>query len=421
MTDLQNSPIDFLVQTARRYGDVSRFRAGSRRGYLISHPDLIKEVLVTQQSSFIKEDSFKRIKNIMGDGLLTSEGAFYLRQRRLVQPAFHRQRIAAYGKIMSDYAADIFSRWHDGEEIGIFQEMNRLTLNIVAKTLFDTNLESDAKEIGEAATTILQAAPFSLDSEENYTLLNEEKVQEAKNNLDKIIYRLIDERQKSGKDKGDLLSMLMFSNEGNEKMSNEELRDEAVTILMAGHETVATALTWSWYLLSQNPECQEKLRDELKGVLEDRTPSVEDMPQLEYTKKILTESMRIYPPVWAVIRLAIKDCEIGNTRIPKDSVVLMSQYVLHHDRRFFENPEDFLPDRWTDEMQKNLPQFAYFPFGGGIRRCIGEQFAWMEGILLIASIAQKWQFQLVPNQTVQFEPLITLRPKYEIKMIVKEH
>lgn len=420
MTDLQNSPIDFLVQTARRYGDVSRFRAGSRRGYLISHPDLIKEVLVTQQSSFIKEDSFKRIKNIMGDGLLTSEGAFYLRQRRLVQPAFHRQRIAAYGKIMSDYAADIFSRWHDGEEIGIFQEMNRLTLNIVAKTLFDTNLESDAKEIGEAATTILQAAPFSLDSEENYTLLNEEKVQEAKNNLDKIIYRLIDERQKSGKDKGDLLSMLMFSNEGNEKMSNEELRDEAVTILMAGHETVATALTWSWYLLSQNPECQEKLRDELKGVLEDRTPSVEDMPQLEYTKKILTESMRIYPPVWAVIRLAIKDCEIGNTRIPKDSVVLMSQYVLHHDRRFFENPEDFLPDRWTDEMQKNLPQFAYFPFGGGIRRCIGEQFAWMEGILLIASIAQKWQFQLVPNQTVQFEPLITLRPKYEIKMIVKE-
>jgi cytochrome P450 len=420
MTDLQNSPIDFLVQTARRYGDVSRFRAGSRRGYLISHPDLIKEVLVTQQSSFIKEDSFKRIKNIMGDGLLTSEGAFYLRQRRLVQPAFHRQRIAAYGKIMSDYAADIFSRWHDGEEIGIFQEMNRLTLNIVAKTLFDTNLESDAKEIGEAATTILQAAPFSLDSEENYTLLNEEKVQEAKNNLDKIIYRLIDERQKSGKDKGDLLSMLMFSNEGNEKMSNEELRDEAVTILMAGHETVATALTWSWYLLSQNPECQEKLRDELKGVLEDRTPSVEDMPQLEYTKKILTESMRIYPPVWAVIRLAIKDCEIGNTRIPKDSVVLMSQYVLHHDSRFFENPEDFLPDRWTDEMQKNLPQFAYFPFGGGIRRCIGEQFAWMEGILLIASIAQKWQFQLVPNQTVQFEPLITLRPKYEIKMIVKE-
>jgi cytochrome P450 len=421
MTDLQNSPIDFLAQTARRYGDVSRFRAGSRRGYLISHPDLIKEVLVTQQSSFIKEDSFKRIKNIMGDGLLTSEGAFYLRQRRLVQPAFHRQRIAAYGKIMSDYAADIFSRWHDREEIDIFQEMNRLTLNIVAKTLFDTNLESDAKEIGEAATTILQAAPFSLDSEENYTLLNEEKVQEAKNNLDKIIYRLIDERQKSGKDKGDLLSMLMFSNEGNEKMSNEELRDEAVTILMAGHETVATALTWSWYLLSQNPECQEKLRDELKGVLEDRTPSVEDMPQLEYTKKILTESMRIYPPVWAVIRLAIKDCEIGNTRIPKDSVVLMSQYVLHHDRRFFENPEDFLPDRWTDEMQKNLPQFAYFPFGGGIRRCIGEQFAWMEGILLIASIAQKWQFQLVPNQTVQFEPLITLRPKHEIKMIVKEH
>lgn len=421
----RRGPLPFFQNLAKQFGDVSYFKLGQQEAFFLNHPDYIKDVLVTGSQNFMKGLALQRAKRLLGQGLLTSEGDFHRRQRRLAQPAFHRARTASYAAVMTDYASRMSRRWQDGAILDVSAEMMRLTLSIVGKTLFDASVEDDAQEVGEAMSVVMDlfntiTIPF-FELLQKLPLPQLRRFDKAKAKLDAIIYRLIEERRQSGKDRGDLLSMLLLAqdeeNDGS-RMTDAQLRDEAMTIFLAGHETTANALTWTWYLLSQNPEVEAKLQAEIEDVLGSRLPLFEDMGRLRYTEMVLMESMRLYPPAWAIGRRALNDYEVGGYLIPKQSLVLMSQYVMHHDARYFPEPLRFDPERWTTEARESRPQFSYFPFGGGPRRCIGEGFAWMEGILLIATLAQHWQMRLVPDHPVALRPVITLRPKYGMRMIV---
>ncbi|HEY3027887.1 MAG TPA: cytochrome P450 [Pyrinomonadaceae bacterium] len=421
----RRGPHTFFESLARRYGDISYFRFNGRDAFLINHPDYIKEVLVTNNQNFIKGLALQRAKRLLGEGLLTSEGEFHRRQKRLAQPAFHRQRIASYSTVMTDYAAAASARWHDGETLDIAEEMMRLTLAIVGKTLFDADVESQAEEVGEAMSVVMDlfntlTVPF-FELLEKLPLPQMQRFKKARARLDRIIYRLIEERRRRGEDRGDLLSMLLLAQDEEGQsggMSDVQVRDEALTIFLAGHETTANALTWTWYLLSENPAAEAKLHEELQEVLGSRIPTVDDFPSLRYTEMVMAESMRLFPPAWAIGRLAVDDCEIGGYQVPARSLVLMSQYIMHRDARYFPQPERFDPERWTPGARESRPQFSYFPFGGGPRRCIGEGFAWLEGVLLLATLAQHWQMRLVPNHPVGLRPVITLRPKHGMRMII---
>ena len=413
----RRDPLNFLMKLAREYGDVAHFRIGPQHAFLLSHPDFIRDVFITHHESFHKGRALQRSKRLLGEGLLTSEGDHHRRQRRLAQPAFHRQRIATYGEMMVEYAARISERWEDGQTLDVAREMMRLTLAIVGKTLFDADVEEDAGEVGEALTDVMELFQYLMlpyaELLEKLPLPMARRFQRSRDRLDTIIYRIIDERRRSRADRGDLLSMLLLAEdeEGDGgRMTNSQVRDEVMTIFLAGHETTANALTWTWYLLSQHPEVEAKLHEEIDAVLgtEDR-PRVEDLARLRYTEMVFAEAMRLYPPAWTVGRLAIKDYEVGGYRIPAGSLVLMSQFVTHHDARFFPDPFRFDPERFAPEAKESRPQFSYFPFGGGSRRCIGEGFAWMEGVLLIATLARHWRPRLVPGSLVEMHPRITLR------------
>jgi cytochrome P450 len=421
----RRGPLPFFQSLASRYGDISYFRLGPLPAYFFNHPDYIKEILVTSHQNFMKGLALQRAKRLLGEGLLTSEGEFHRRQRRLAQPAFHRLRIASYAEVMTTYATQTSQGWSDHLTLDMSEEMMRLTLGIVGKTLFDADVVSDAQEVGEAMTVVMDlfntiTVPF-FDLLQKLPLPQFRRFDEAKLRLDAIIYRLIEERRRSEQDRGDLLSMLLMAQdtEGDGgQMTDAQLRDELMTIFLAGHETTANALTWTWYLLSQNPEVETKLHQELDDVLAGRLPVFDDVANLKYTEMVLAESMRLFPPAWAIGRMALNDFEIGGYVVPKKSLVLMSQYVMHHDARYFPDPLRFDPERWSTEARESRPQFSYFPFGGGPRRCIGEGFAWMEGILLIACLAREWQMRLVPNHPVALKPVITLRPKHGMRMIV---
>jgi cytochrome P450 len=422
----RRDPPEFLLDSARKYGDVVHFKFGPQAVYLLNHPDYIRDVLVTNNRNFVKSRGLEMAKKFLGEGLLTSEGEFHRRQRRLAQPAFHRQRINAYATVMTDYCAQTRSRWQPGKTLDISQEMMRLTLAIVGKTLFDANVETEAREIGKALTDVMQlfdriTSPFA-GLLEKLPLPSNIRWLRAKQRLDATIYRIIDERRRSGEDRGDLLSMLLLAQdeEGDGTgMTNQQLRDEAMTLFVAGHETTANALTWTWYLLSQHPEVEAKLHHEIDAMLDGKLPTAEDVVRLAYTEMVFAESMRLYPPAWVLGRRVLSDYRVGDYVIPSGSIILMSQWVMHHDPRFYPEPFRFDPERWTPEARESRPKFAYFPFGGGPRVCIGEQFAWMEGVLLIATIAQKWKMRLAPDQRVETKPMITLRPKHGMRMILQ--
>jgi len=421
----RKGPLPFFQNLAAQYGDISYFRLGPQEAFFLNHPDYIKDVLVTNHPSFHKGLVLQRAKRLLGEGLLTSEDEVHRRQRRLAQPAFHRSRIASYSSVMTDYGLQTSARWRDGETLDMSAEMMQLTLGIVGKTLFDADVVSDAQEVGEAMTVVMDlfntiTIPF-FELLQKLPLPQLRRFDTARAKLDAIIYRLIEQRRLAGEDRGDLLSMLLLAQDievDGGAMTDEQLRDELMTIFLAGHETTANALTWTWYLLSQNPEAEARLHEELDRVLAGRLPDFDDVAKLKYTEMVLAESMRLYPPAWALGRLAMRDFEIGGYVVPRKSLVLMSQYVMHRDARYFAEPLKFDPDRWSPEARESRPQFSYFPFGGGPRRCIGEGFAWMEGILLIATIARHWQMRLVPNHPVVLKPVITLRPKHGMRMTV---
>jgi cytochrome P450 len=415
-----------FFQELAQYGDLSYFKLGPQQAFFLNHPDFIKEVLVTNNDNFMKGLALQRAKRLLGEGLLTSEGEFHRRQRRLAQPAFHRARIASYAAVMTDYAARLRERWRDGATLDISEEMMGLTLAIVGKTLFDADVVSDSKDVGAALNVAMDlfntiTIPF-FNLLQKLPLPQVRRFDAARAKLDAIIYRLIEERRAAGEDRGDLLSMLLLAQdeEGDGAgMTDEQLRDEAMTIFLAGHETTANALTWTWYLLSQNLDAEKMLHAEIDEVLGGCLPTFADVPRLRYTEMVLAESMRLYPPAWALGRMSLGDCEIGGYHVPRRSLVLMSQYVMHRDARYFPEPLRFEPQRWTETAREARPQFSYFPFGGGPRRCIGEGFAWMEGILLIATLAQQWQMRLAPHHLVALRPVITLRPKYGMRMTVE--
>ncbi len=416
-------PLAFLAAISREYGDIVTMSFYNFRVYYVSHPDYIEEVLVNQARKFIKGRILRANKGLFGNGLLTSEGDFWLRQRRLAQPAFHRARIAAYGKTMVRFTERLIEGWRDGETRDIHAEMMRLTLQIVAKTLFDADVDGDAQQVGHALEAIMD-----FNSDFRRLILTPSWLPTPRNlraalairRLNKIIYRIIDQRRAAGGDAGDLLSMLLHAqDEDGSRMTDRQLRDEVITLFLAGHETTALALSWTWWLLAQNPRAEVKLHGELDAVLAGCSPTLEDLPKLRYTDHVISESMRLYPPAWGMARVAIEDAEIGGYRIPKGSGVSLSQWVVHRDPRWFEAPQEFLPERWEGDLPKRLPRFAYFPFGGGPRQCIGNTFALMEAALLLATIAQKFRMRLVLDQKVEPVASITLRPRHGIRVTLE--
>ncbi len=420
----RRDPIAYL-RAASRYGDVVRLPITRPPIFLVNHPDLIKDVFVTHQKQFKKGRGLERAKKLLGDGLLTSEDPYHLRQRRLIQPAFHRQRIAAYAEQMTGYAAKTSAGWKGGETRDMAEEMLHLALAIVGKTLFNAEMEGEAAEIGDALTEVFALfhtlmLPLA-DLLEKLPIPSVRRFARARARLDATIYRLIDERRTSGEDHGDLLSMLLLARDEDDggRMTDEQVRDEALTIFLAGHETTANALTWTWYLLSQNPDAECRFHAELDSVLSGRTPTLDDLPHLPYTRRVIAESLRLYSPAWVVGRRALSDYKIGDYEIKRGGIVLMAQAVMHADPRFWDRPETFDPDRWTPDAEAARPKFAYFPFGGGSRVCIGEQFAWMEAILLLAALGQSWKMRLAPGQIVATQPIITLRPKGGMKMVLE--
>ncbi len=408
-------PLSFMPNLVKEYGDIVTMRYYNFRVYFVSHPDYIEQVLVNDNRKYIKGRILRKNKQLFGNGLLTSEGDFWLRQRRLAQPAFHRARIATYADTMVRYATRLASEWSNGDERDIHAEMMRLTLAIVAKTLFDTDVDHEAKRVGHALEAIMH---FNSDFRKLILtpswLPTPRKIRAtfATAKLNRIIYRFIEERRQSKNDNGDLLSMLLAARDDDgSSMTDKQLRDEAITIFLAGHETTANALSWTWMLLAQNPAVETKLHAELDAVLHGRAPSLDDVPNLPYTGQVITESLRLYPPAWGMARIAIEDVEIAGYPIPKGCGVSLAQWVVHRDPRWFDTPLEFRPERWEGDLLKRLPRFAYFPFGGGPRQCIGNNFAVMEAVLLLATIAQKFRIRLVPGKVIVPAASITLRPK----------
>ena len=414
--------IGFLEEMAS-FGDVSHLSFNNMHLYLLNHPDMIRDLLVNNHRQFTKSRALHLAEWLLGKGLLTSEGDFHLRQRRLVQPAFHRQRMAGYADVMAAYAARTADRWQDGARVNMAQEMMRLTLAIVGKTLFDADVEDEAPQIGQALTESLHAVNRMLlpggPTMEKLPLPANRRAEDARQLLNDTIYRIIRERRESGEDRGDLLSMLLQAQdeEGDgSRMTDEQVRDEAMTLFLAGHETTANALIWTWYLLAQNPVEERQLHREVDRVLAGRTPTIDDLPSLPYTRMVLSEVMRLFPPAYVVGRQPTEDYTVRDWVIPAGSTVFASQYVMHRDPRYWYDAERFDPLRWTADEIAKRPKFSYFPFGAGPRVCIGEGFAWTEGILALATLAQRWQARLVSRQTPDLEPMITLRPKHAIEM-----
>jgi cytochrome P450 len=424
---LFRDPVGFVTGLTK-YGDIARYQVHGVNLYQLNNPDYIRDVLVTHQKNFGKGRSLYFLKHLIGEGLLSSEGEFHLRQRRLAQPAFHKKRIAAYADVMTGYSLRRQEKWETGQTLDMAEEMRELTLEVVAKTLFDKDIEVEAG-LREALNGLHDWAERVLMPLWLAELLNKipflkatRDFRKSKAYLDKFLYNIITERRASKEDRGDLLSMLLQAQdeEGDHSgMTDRQVRDEVMTFFLAGHETTALALTWTWYLLSQNPAALAKLYAELDEVLAGRPPTMEDIPNLKYTEMVFTEAMRLYPPAYLITRWATKDFKFGDYEVPQGSVVILSPYAMHHNPRYFPEPDKFKPERWTPEAKANLPKFAYFPFGGGPRLCIGEPFAWMEGVLILATLAQKWEFDLIPGHPVKLDPLVTLRSKYGMQMLAR--
>jgi cytochrome P450 len=420
---LNSGPLEYFSRAAREFGDVVGMRVLNFKTIFINHPGLIEEVLVTNARKYSKGRVLRANRHVFGEGLLTSEGEFWLRQRRLAQPAFHRARIASYAATMVDYTQRLLERWRDGEERDAHQEMMRLTLQIVGKTLFDADVEHDAKDVGKSLELLLEIGanfrrtifvPHWLPTATN------RRVKREIAQLEKILYRIIAERRASGRDAGDLLSMLLAAQDDDgSRMTDKQLRDEAITLFLAGHETTASTLSWAWWLLAQNPAVERKLHAELDAILGDRIPSLDDLPNLAYTGHVITETLRLYPAAWGLARLVVEDHEIAGYPVTKGMGVAMAQWVVHRDPRWYDDPEKFLPERWESDLMKRLPKFAYFPFGGGPRQCIGNTFALMEAALVLATIAQKFRLRLAPNHPVEPLASITLRPRHGVRVVLE--
>lgn len=423
LTAFRDRPLDLVVR-ATQYGDLVCWRFGWMWFYQANHPNMIHDVLVKRAASFHKTPRIKQVLGaVLGEGLLTSDGEEWRSHRRLVQPAFHSSRIEAYGAVMTEYTESMMRDWVTGGEVDMRHEMMKLTLGIVAKTLFDADLDGDLSErVGQAVTVTqehgneqfrrLMTLPRWVPTAGN------RRSQAAVKDLDSILSEIIRARRTSGEDRGDLLSMLLLARDEDSGagLTDRQVRDEAMTLFLAGHETTAVALTWTWVLLDQDPGVRQRLENEVDEVLQGRPPDVKDLPNLPYVKQVIEEAMRLYPPAWTIGRQAVEAVDIGPYHLDPGSIVLVSPYAVHRQPEYFPEAETFDPDRFSPERERDLPRYAYIPFGGGPRICIGNNFAMQEACLILAAMVQKVRLSLVPGTDLTPDPLITLRPKYPILM-----
>ena len=418
------NPILLFQHLADEYGHIAHYKIGWHHIVFLNHPEYIREILVVQNDNFIKERTVQRTKMLLGEGMITSEGAQHRTQRQVAQPAFHRQRIPEYANTMVQETARMRHTWRHGEQRDIASDMMHLTLNVVAKTLFATDLRDEVDELADAINRIMGLYNFlvMLPAAEWLVHVRPPGLSafvRARKRIDAVVYRMIEAHRRQKSDSGSLLDLMLAASPDQSPASEQSLRDQVITIFLAGYETVANALSWTWYLLSQNPECERRFHDEIDRELQGRWPAFEDVPRLRYTEMVLAESMRLYPPAWAMGRYARNDFRLGEFFLPAKTTVLISQFITHRDARFFPDPLRFDPERFTPEARARRTKFTYFPFGAGVRQCIGESFALMEGVLLLATLAQEWKLKLMPGHRVEPEPLITLRPKFGMRMLVE--
>ena len=417
------NPIILFQHLAKTYGDIAHYKIGPHHIVFLNHPDYIREVLVVQNDNFVKERTVQRTKMLLGEGMITAEGTKHRAQRLAAQPAFHRQRIREYGSVIVEESAQLRDSWKAGERRDIAADMMHLTLNVVGRTLFATDLRDEAYELAAAINRIMGLYNFliMLPAAEWLVHLRPPGLAafvRARKRIDAVVYRMIDAHRRSGRDSGSLLDLMLAASPANDEGTRQSLRDQVITIFLAGYETVANALSWTWYLLSENPECEAKLHEEVHCVLGGRLPVAADVPNLRYTEKVMAESLRLYPPAWAMGRYARNDFTLGDYFLPAHTTVLISQFITQRDPRYFPDPLRFDPDRFSAEGKARRTKFTYFPFGAGARQCIGESFAWMEGVLILATLAQKWKLRLTPGHCIEPQPLITLRSKYGMPMEV---
>jgi cytochrome P450 len=414
--------LGFATRMARTYGDVVHIPVAGGDFYGLFHPDHIRRVLVDDNQRYEKGEFFQRQLSFLGTGVLNAEGEAWRQQRHAVEPAFHPDRIEGYARFMTDYTERAVDSWADGTVRNVHGDMMELTLEIVAKALFDVDLGAAEDEVGEALETIMAATRARtgrlVDIPDWVPTPANRALGRAERTLDRIVDDIIEERRGAA-DAGDVVSMLVRPEaEGGGGMRDDAVRDEVMTLLLAGHETTAQALTYTWYLLGQHPAVAERLHDELDATLGGDPPTVDDVADLEYTERVIRESMRLYPPVWSIVREPREDVEIGGYRIPAGRTVGLYQWVTHRDPRFWDDPETFDPDRWTDERQEARHPFAYFPFSAGPRRCLGDRFAMLESQLVVATMAQRVTFETLPDTSLDLAPSITLRPRDGLRLRV---
>lgn len=426
---VRRDPIGAFMDGALRYGDVAYFKIGPRNGFLATRPDDIRHVLSDNARNYRKSPLYDKLKGPLGNGLLTSEGDYWLRQRRLAQPAFHRQRVAGLAGVMAQAAMETAARWEpwagSGDAIDVAEEMMRLTQTIILRTMLGTEPGHIGDEVGPAWAAVnrhIGESFWSLGLADGWPTPKNRRFERALAVLGRAVFRVIDERRLAGPGGDDLLSMMLFARdeETGEGMTDQQLRDEVMTLFLAGHETTAIALAWTWYLLSQHPEAQARLEAEVDAALDDRAPRFEDLARLPYTRMVLEESMRLYPPAWGFSRQALAADEIGGYHLPAGWLVFVVPYVMHRHPAYWDEPARFDPTRFTPERAAARPKFVYLPFGAGPRQCIGNQFAMIEAHLIVATLARRYRLRLAPGHPVEPWPLITLRPRYGVKMVVEK-
>lgn len=415
-------PFGFMMRSAREYGPVVRWEFPTDRSFLVTSPEAIERILVQENQHYVKGRLFHQsLRPVLGRGLLTSEGEFWRKQRHLIEPAFHPERLNRYASIMTERTDRTISRWRDGETRTLHEDMMTLTLEIVAEALFGVDIRSQAAEVGDALDVITERAEsVRADYVPRWvpTPLNR-RFERAKGVLDEIVYGIIEERRSTPGD--DVVSTLLAAtDEDGERMSVEQIHDEVLTLLLAGHETTALALTYTIFALAQRPQVEAELAAELDAVLDGDSPTVADLQKLSYAEQVVKESMRLYPPVYSILREPTRDVELGGYPIPAGSTLVLSQFVVHRDPALYADPMAFRPDRWTDALETELPRFGYFPFAGGPRRCLGDRFAMMEAKLLLATIVQRYHLELVSSPSLQFRAGITMRPTDPIEINVHD-
>lgn len=423
MFEYNRDPLGFLTRCAREYGDVSQIRLPGMAIYMLNHPEHIEYVLRGNHRNFVKDHFSHQLSALVGQGLITSEGEVWRRQRTMSAPVFQMHQIQKYSEVMVDYTERMLAGWRDGETRDIHHEMMHLTLDIVARTLFATDVAQVAADIGrclEAAmdyySNWITLLPPSLQWLPTPTVL---RFRKAVKEMDRIIYGIIAQHRAQPPSADNLLSRLLAArDEQGQGMSDQQLRDELTTLILAGHETTALSLSYSFYLLTQHPDIEQKLAAEVTRVLAGRPPTAADLPNMPYTDWVVKEVMRLYPPAWSVGREPLADCEIGGFLIPKGAQISISQYVVHRDPRWFQDPDAFRPERWDNDFIKHLPRCTYFPFGDGPRTCIGNNFALLEAALILSATVQRYHLTSAPAQTLKVSPSITLRPIGGMKMVL---